>query len=93
MNAFIFHLQKASTEEASSKISAFTGEQVIETNNVTHPTISELPKYPVELRNLILKGLQLLWLLSDKLNGVLLPPALGRGGKNLGLGRPKKPRP
>lgn len=87
MNAFIFHLQKA-----SFKICAFIGEKIIETDSVTHSTISELPKYP-ELRNLIFKGLQLLWPVSDKLNGALLPPALGRGGKNLGVGRPKKTRP
>lgn len=72
---------------------AFIGEQIIETDSVTHPTISELPKYPAELRILFLKGLQLLWLQSDKLNRVLLPPALGRGSKNLRVGRLKKPRP
>lgn len=92
MNAFIFHLQKASTE-ASSKICAFTAEQITETDSATHPPVSELPKYPAELRNWILKGLQLLWPLSDELNRVLLPPALGRGSKTLRVGRLKKPGP
>lgn len=62
-------------------------------NSVIYSTISELSKYPTELRNSIFKDLQLLWPLSEKINGVLLPPALGRRGKNLRVGRPEKPRP
>lgn len=46
MNAFKFHLQEASMQEASSQISAFTAGQITEKQKgARHHTISELAEF------------------------------------------------